>query len=126
MNTLKIQSLKALRAELTAVARGEEKAPADASQTSFESVEAMARLLTRENRALLAVIDEHRPQSVAALAAIVQRAEPNVSRTLSKLVDAGFVTLHEGKGNAKVPEVKIHRVTIEIDTLHWTDHIMTA
>lgn len=126
MNTMKIQSLKALRAELRAVASGEKKAPADASQTSFESVEAMARLLTRENRALLAVIDEHKPQSVAALAAIVQRAEPNVSRTLSKLVDAGFVTLHEGKGKAKVPEVKIHRVTIEIDTLHWADHIMTA
>ena len=63
---------------------------------------------------------------LAALAAIVQRAEPNVSRTLSKLVNAGFVTLHEGKGKAKVPQVKIHRVTIEIDTLHWADHIMTA
>ena len=60
-------------------------------------------------------------QSVAALAAIVQRAEPNVSRTLSKLVDAGFVNLHEGKGKAKVPEVKIHRVTFEIDTLHWSN-----
>lgn len=126
MNTLKIQSLKALRTEMTDVARGKRTVPADASQTSFESVEAMARLLTRENRALLAVIDEHKPQSVAALAAIMQRAEPNVSRTLSKLVDAGFVILHGGKGKAKVPEVKIHRVTIEIDTLHWSDQIMTA
>lgn len=126
MNTLKIQSLKALRAEMTDVARGTNKAPADASQTSFDSVEAMARLLTRENRAMLAVIHDQKPQSVAALAAIVQRAEPNVSRTLSKLVDAGFVTLHDGKGRAKVPQVRIRRVTIEIDTLRWRDHIMTA
>jgi predicted transcriptional regulator len=126
MNTSKFQSLKELRAEMTAVARGEKKAPADASKPSFESVEAMARLLTRENRELLAVIDEEKPESVAALAAIVHRAEPNVSRTLSKLVDAGFVTLREGKGKAKVPEVKIRHVTIEIDTLHWADHILTA
>ena len=56
MNTLKIQSLQALRTEMIAVAGGERKAPADASQTSFESVEAMARLLTRENRAMLAAI----------------------------------------------------------------------
>ena len=60
-------------------------------------------------------------QSVTALAAIVQRAEPNVSRTLSKLVDAGFVTMHEGKGRARVPEVKMHRVTIGIDALHRTE-----
>jgi predicted transcriptional regulator len=68
MDNLKIQSLKALSAELRAVANGEQQATADASQTSFESVEAIARLLTRENRAPMAVIDEHRPQSVAALA----------------------------------------------------------
>jgi hypothetical protein len=60
------------------------------------------------------------------VAAIVQRAEPNVSWTLSKPVDAGFVTLHDGKGKAKVQEVKIHRVTTEIDTLHLADHNMTA
>jgi predicted transcriptional regulator len=75
MNTLKIQSLKALRAELTAVASGEKNAPANASQISFESAEAVARLLAPENRALLAVIDEHKPQSVAALPAIAPRTE---------------------------------------------------
>lgn len=126
MNTSKLKSIKELRKEMVAVARGEKKAPEDAGKPSFESVEAMARILTRENRQLLAVIDEEKPESVAALAAIVHRAESNVSRTLSKLVDAGFVTLREGKGKAKVPEVKIRHVTIEIDTLHWADHILTA
>jgi predicted transcriptional regulator len=126
MTTSKFQSLKELRAEMVAVARGKIKAPAEAGQVSFESVEAMARLLTRENRELLAAIDEKKPESVAALATLVHRAEPNVSRTLSKLVDAGFVTLRDGKGKAKIPEVKIRHVTIEIDTLHWADHILTA
>jgi predicted transcriptional regulator len=102
MNTLKIQSLKALRAELTAVARGEKNTRVDASQTSFESAEAVARLLPPENRALPVVIDGHKPQSVAALATIVPRAEPNTRRQPSKFVDAAFVNQYNGKGNAKV------------------------
>jgi len=54
---LKIQSMKELRAEMLSVARGERKAPAGARQASFESVEAVMRLLTPENRQLLAAID---------------------------------------------------------------------
>ena len=126
MTMSKFQSIKELRQEMVSVARGEKKAPIDAATASFESVEAMARLLTRENRELLAAIDAKKPESVAALATIVHRAESNVSRTLSKLVDAGFVTLREGKGKAKVPEVKIRHVTIEIDTLHWSDQILVT
>ena len=64
MNTLKIQSLKELRAEMTAVAHGLKKAPADASQASFESVDVMVRLLTRENRTLLAMINGQKPQAL--------------------------------------------------------------
>lgn len=60
MKILKIQSLKALRAEMTAVASGEKKAPADASQISFESAEAVARLLPPENRVPLAVMADGR------------------------------------------------------------------
>ncbi len=126
MTTSKFQSLKELRVEMTAVAGGEIEVPVDADKPSFESVEAMVRLLTRENRELMAAIDEKKPESVAALAYIVHRAEPNVSRSIGKLVDAGFVILRKGKGRAKVPEVKIRHVRIEIDTLHWSDHILTA
>ena len=78
MNTLRIQSLKAVRAEMTAVASGEKDVPTDASQISLESE--------------------------AALPAIVQRAEPNVSRPPSKFVDAGFVTMQDDKGKAKMPK----------------------
>jgi len=53
---MKIQSMKNLKKEMLSVARGESKAPADASQTTFESVKAVIRLLTPENRFLLATI----------------------------------------------------------------------
>ena len=45
---MKIQSMKNLKKEMQSVARGERKAPADAAQVTFESVEAVIRLLTPE------------------------------------------------------------------------------
>ena len=123
---IQVQSLKALRNEMKAVARGQQPAPADAGQVSFDSVEAVVRLLTAENRELLATIEQKKPQSIAELASLVGRAEPNVSRTLSKLVATGFVRLREGAGRAKVPEVAIHRVTVDIDVCRQFDKVAVA
>ena len=123
---LKIQSMKELRAEMLSVARGERKAPADAGQVSFESVGAVMRLLTPENRQLLAVIEKEKPASVAELAQLVGRAEPNVSRTLGKLVAAGFVRLTPGVGKTKAPEVAIRRLTVDIDICRQTDRVAVA
>lgn len=123
---LKIQSMKELRAEMLSVARGERKAPATARQASFESVEAVMRLLTPENRQLLAMIEREKPASVADLARLLRRAEPNVSRTLGKLVAAGFVRLKTGTGRTKVPEVAIHRLTVDIDLCSETDRVAVA
>lgn len=121
-----IQSMKELRAEMLSVARGERKAPADAGRVSFESVEAVMRLLTPENRQLLAVIEKKKPASVADLARLVGRAEPNVSRTLGKLVAAGFVRLKPGVGKTKAPEVAIRRLTVDIDICHQIDRVAVA
>jgi predicted transcriptional regulator len=54
MKHAKVQSLRSLREEMKAVARGERPAPAEASKPSFNSVEAVVRLLTPDNRRLLA------------------------------------------------------------------------
>lgn len=123
---LRIQSMKELRAEMLSVARGERKAPADAGRVSFESVEAVMRLLTPENRQLLAVIEKKKPASIADLAQLVGRAEPNVSRTLGKLVAAGFVRLKPGVGKTKAPEVAIRRLTVDIDICRQTDRVAVA
>lgn len=123
---LKIQSMKDLKAEMISVARGERQAPREAGQISFESIEAVVRLLTPENRQLLATIDEKKPASVADLARMVGRAEPNVSRTLGKLVASGFVILHQGLGKAKVPEVVIHHLTVDIDVCRQADRVAVA
>lgn len=123
---MKIQSMQSLKNEMLAVARGEQKPPADAAQISFESVEAVMRLLTPENRFLLATIDQKKPVSVADLARLVKRAEPNVSRTLGKLEAIGFIRLRQGAGKAKIPEVAIHRLTVDMDICAQVDRVAVA
>lgn len=123
---MKIQPMRNLKKEMLSVARGKRKAPADAAQTSFESIEAVIRLLTPENRFLLATIDQKKPTSVADLARLVQRAEPNVSRTLSKLEAFGFVRLRPGAGKTKIPEVAIHRLTVDMDICGQRDRVAVA
>ncbi|MDP2760482.1 MAG: MarR family transcriptional regulator [Sideroxyarcus sp.] len=123
---MKIQSMKSLKNEMLSVARGESKAPAEAAQITFESVEAVIRLLTPENRSLLATIDQMKPVSIADLARLVKRAEPNVSRTLGKLEALGFVRLRQGAGKSKIPEVAIHRLIVDMDICAHQDRVAVA
>ena len=92
---MKVQSRKSLEAEVRAVARGEMAAPADAKLASVESAEALIRLLTPDNRSLLRTIRDQKPQSVAELARLTNRAEPNLLRTLGKLETAAVDDMDE-------------------------------
>lgn len=123
---MKIQSMQSLKKEMQSVARGDRKVSDGAAQPSFESVEAVIRLLTPENRHLLATIDQNKPESIADLARLVMRAEPNVSRTLGKLEAYGFVRLRQGAGKAKIPEVAIHRLTVDMDICKQIDRVAVA
>jgi hypothetical protein len=90
MTEYKIQSMNDLEDEMRAVARGEKPAPADAARPSFGSVEALIRLLTPENRRLLAIIRDRKPQSINELAEITGRAAPNLTRTLGQARSSRF------------------------------------
>ena len=120
---MKIQSLRELRDEMKAVARGDRSPPAHANAPVYESAEALMRLLTPENRKLLALTAQKRPQSVAALALLCGRAESNLSRTLAKLQSAGIIRMDDGAGRAKVPNVAIHTLRLEIDVFTAQDHV---
>jgi predicted transcriptional regulator len=125
MKTYKIQSLRSLRDEMKAVARGERPAPADAGMPSFTSIEAVARLLTPENRALLALIRDRKPQSVAELVQLSGRSQPNLTRTLAKLEAAGFITM-KSLGRRKAPNVAISKIVVEIDPCSEHDQLRVA
>lgn len=113
-NNLKIQSLKSLREEMVAVARGERPAPPNANVRSFNSLETVARLLTKENRKLLSLIRDSNPKSVAELAELSGRSQPNLTRTLNKLQAVGFVVMSLA-GRQKAPRVALQKLTVEID-----------
>lgn len=119
---MKVQSLKDLVTEMRAVARGEIPAPPDASQPSIESADALLRILTRENRELLRLIRDNKPNSIAELARLSHRAEPNLLRTLDKLEAAGFVEM-QFNGNRRVPTLRIKRLHVEIDPYAMEDKV---
>ena len=125
MNNARIQDLRALREEMKAVARGERRPPRDAAKPSFNSVEAVIRLLTPDNRRLLALIRDRKPESVAALAALTGRAQPNLTRTLAKLEAAGLVTMN-ALGRRKAPSVTVKKVIVEIDPYSDKDTLRVA
>jgi predicted transcriptional regulator len=125
MTEYKIQSMNDLEAEMRAVARGEKPAPADAARTSFESVEALIRLLTPENRKLMAIIRDRKPQSINELAEITGRAAPNLTRTLAKLEAVGFVRMRTVE-RRRVPTPAVRTLRVEIDPFSQNDHFEMA
>ena len=79
------------------------------------------RLLTPENRKLMAIIRDSKPKSIAELAEWTGRAPSNLTRTLGKLQDAGLVRmLADKKKKAPVPAVHLaaeHRPFSQADDL---------
>ena len=120
-----IQSLSSLREEMKAVARGERPAPVEARKPSFNSVEAVVRLLTPDNRRLLALIRDRKPRSVAELVVMTGRAQPNLTRTLAKLEAAGFITMTT-VGRRKAPSAAVRRIVVEIDPYSDRDRLRVA
>ena len=125
MTKYKVQNLRSLREEMKAVARGERPAPADARKPSFNSVDAMVRLLTPENRRLLAIIRDRKPQSVTELVEMSGRAQPNLTRTLAKMETAGFITM-KAVGRRKTPSVAVQTIVVEIDPYSDRDRLSVA
>jgi predicted transcriptional regulator len=126
MMKYKVQSLRSLRNEMKGVARGERPAPSDAAKPSFNSVDAVARLLTPENRELLAIIRDRKPQSVTELVQMSGRAQPNLTRTLAKMEAAGFIRMKAVGRRRKAPSVAIKKIVVEIDPYSDRDRLSIA
>jgi predicted transcriptional regulator len=119
---MKIQRMNDLEAEMRKVARGEIAAPADAASPSVESTEALIRLLTPDNRSLLRTIRDAKPQSVAELARLTNRSEPNLLRTLGKLEAFGLLEM-QTIDRRRVPTTSIGMLRLDIDPYAMSDKI---
>jgi predicted transcriptional regulator len=82
-----------IRAPILAIARGDYKPKATEPKIWFTSMRSLAEVLSDDNRALLKVIKEAKPQSITSLAEITGRKTGNLSRTLKTMSNYGFVEM---------------------------------
>ncbi len=94
-----------IRERLLAIARGELKPKAGDPKIWFTSMRSLAEVLSDENRALLKVIRETKPESITSLAETTGRKPGNLSRTLKTMSHYGLVEMKREKNHVR-PIVK--------------------
>ena len=82
-----------IRERVLAIARGDYKPKATEPKIWFTSMRSLAEVLSDDNRALLKVIQEAKPQSISSVADITGRKPGNLSRTLKTMSNYGFVEM---------------------------------
>jgi predicted transcriptional regulator len=96
------------------VARGRRRVRRADPKIWFISMESFAKVLSDRNRALLALIAETQPNSLAELAQRSGRAKSNLSRTLKTLERYGLVRLSKGEGGTLVPRVRYSGIALNV------------
>jgi predicted transcriptional regulator len=109
-----IASYDEMKARTLAIAQGELKPRRDEPKLWFTSFESLARVLSDKNRALLDLIIERRPRSLAELESLSGRAKSNLSRTLKSMARFGLVELHEGEGGVLQPRVPYDEIQLDL------------
>jgi predicted transcriptional regulator len=102
-------------------ARGVPKKWFDSEETARKaatdqvSAEAMVKLLSPGNLAVLDAIRRHKPASVRELATLTGRKEASLSRTLKRFAELGIVTFQDGPHRRRIPALIARRVHLDID-----------
>jgi len=86
-----------------------------AARTEQVSAEAMVKMLSPGNLAVLEAIKRHKPASLRELAALTGRKEASLSRTLNRFAQLGIIAFKEGPHRSRVPALIATRVHLEID-----------
>ncbi len=79
------------------------------------TMDALSRLLSERNIALLQMIRDRRPRSVAELARISGRPKASLTLTLRRLEKFGMVAFKDVEGRRKVPTVVCDRLLLELE-----------
>ena len=116
MKTLRvgIASYEQMKARTLEIARAKYKPAADEPKVWFRSAESFARVLSDRNRALLGIIAESAPESLARLAELTGRKKSNLSWTLKTMERYGFVKLSRGARGSLIPRVPYQRISLTL------------
>jgi len=90
-----------IRERVLSIARGECKPKSTDPKIWFTSMRSLAEVLSDENRGLLKVIQEAKPQSISSLAELTGRKPSNLSRTLKTMANYGFVEMKREKNHVR-------------------------
>lgn len=100
-----------IRERVLAIARGKYKPKPSEPKIWFTSMRSLAEVLSDENRSLLKVIQDTKPQSISSLAEITGRKTSNLSRTLKTMSNYGIVEMRRERNHvrpvAKATEFRI-------------------
>ena len=116
MKTLRvgIASYGEMKARTLAIARGEHRPGRGEPKVWFSSLESFAKVLSDRNRALLRMITEEKPASIAELSERSGRARSNLSRTLHTMERYGLVRLEKGDRGRVVPRVPYSEIRLDV------------
>ena len=95
------------------IAAGRRRPGAEEPRIWFTSLDAILRVLSDKNMSLLELIRNSQPASLSELAARAGMQKSNLSRTLRKLEQFGFVDYEVGEGGRKAPRVNYDAVAFE-------------
>ena len=84
-----------------AIAKGEYKPDPSEPKIWFTSMRSLAEVLSDDNRALLKIIQEAKPESISPLANITGRKPGNLSRTLKTMSNYGLVEMRREKNHVR-------------------------
>ncbi len=107
-----IASYEEMKARTLAIARGQYKPATGEPKIWFTSAESFARVLSDRNRAMLQVIAESAPESLARLAELTGRKKSNLSRTLKTMERYGLVQIKRGIRGSVVPKVSYQTISL--------------
>lgn len=107
-----IATQEAIRARAIAIASGERKPKSNEPKIWFTSMRSLAEVLSDDNRALLELIREEKPESLSRLAKLSGRAPSNLSRTLKTMEGYGLVELRRQARHVQ-PVVKASQFLIQ-------------
>jgi predicted transcriptional regulator len=95
-----------------AIAKGEYVPKRGEPKIWFESLQAMAQVLSSENQQLLRTIIDQKPKSIKELESITGRKSSNLSRTLKTMERYGIVKLSKQKKSV-IPKVNVTDFKVE-------------
>ena len=114
-----IMPLERVRDYTLAIANGKYKRKLTEPKIWFTSIKSFAAVLSDENRELLRIIHDNKPESIADLEQMTGRKASNLSRTLRTMANYGVVRLEvgsQGRGRRAVKPVAVARsVNLTLD-----------